>query len=182
MQPVFETERLILRPFELTDAAQVQKLAGDIEVAKTTLSIPYPYPDGAAESWISGCRERSQSGDGFAFAMVTKDQPALIGCISINLTKQHNRGELAYWVGRPYWRQGYAAEAAKQVIHFGFEALKLNKIWAAAMVKNPASSNVMSKVGMKHEGTFKEHIIKWDQFEDLVYYGILKTDYENRAK
>jgi ribosomal-protein-alanine N-acetyltransferase len=65
MQPTFETERLVLRPFELTDASNVQELAGDKEVAKTTLSIPYPYLDGAAESWISGCNERSQDGTGF---------------------------------------------------------------------------------------------------------------------
>ncbi|QYR21982.1 GNAT family N-acetyltransferase [Paenibacillus sp. sptzw28] len=182
MQPTFETERLVLRPFELGDSVQVQKLAGDIEVARTTLSIPYPYPDGAAESWISGCHGRSETGDGFAFAMVGKDNSVLIGCISINIAKPHNRGELAYWVGRPFWGKGYAAEAAKQVVQFGFETLKLNKIWAAAMVKNPASSNVMSKVGMKHEGTFKQHISKWDQFEDLVYYGMIKTDYDNMVK
>jgi ribosomal-protein-alanine N-acetyltransferase len=85
MQPTFETERLVLRPFELTDASKVQELAGDIEVARTTLSIPYPYPDGAAESWISACNDRSDDGNGFPFALISKDNNALIGCMSINI-------------------------------------------------------------------------------------------------
>ncbi|MBP1992142.1 GNAT family N-acetyltransferase [Paenibacillus eucommiae] len=177
MQPIFETERLLLRPFELTDASKVQELAGDIEVAKTTLSIPYPYPDGAAESWISGCKERSQEGVGFTYAIVSKDNHSLIGCMSINVSKSHKRGELAYWLGKPFWGHGYATEAARRLVAFGFKELDLNKVWAAAMTKNPASSNVMKKVGMKLEGQFQQHILKWNEFEDLVFYGLTKRDY-----
>lgn len=181
MQPTFETKRLILRPFELSDAAIVQELAGDVEVARTTLSIPHPYPDGAAESWITAVNLRSNDGDGFPFALVAKDNNSLVGCSSINMTKPHQRGELAYWIGRPFWGNGYATEAAKRLIQFGFTDLKLNKIWAAAMTKNPGSSNVMTKVGMKLEGEFKQHILKWDEFEDVVFYGVTKADYEYRV-
>ncbi|QGR00035.1 N-acetyltransferase [Paenibacillus psychroresistens] len=179
MQPIFETERLVLRPFELTDASKVQELAGDKEVAKTTLSIPYPYPDGAAESWIRGCNERSKDGSGFPFALVDKDKHLLIGCMSINVSIPHKRGELAYWLGRPFWGNGYATEAAMCLVAFGFKELELNKIWAAAMTKNPASTNVMKKLGMKFEGEFKKHILKWNEFEDVIYYGMTKDDYDN---
>ncbi|WP_433943009.1 GNAT family N-acetyltransferase [Paenibacillus sp. SN-8-1] len=179
MQPIIETERLFLRPFKLPDASRVQELAGDIEVARTTLSIPYPYPDGAAESWISACNHNSDAGNGFPFALVSKESNVLIGCMSINIASPHQRGELGYWLGRAFWGKGYATEAAKALIHYGFEDLKLNKIWAAAMAANPASSNVMTKVGMKFEGEFKQHILKGDKFEDLVYYGMTRMDYEN---
>lgn len=177
MQPLFETERLVLRPFELTDASKVQELAGNIDVARTTLSIPYPYPDGAAEAWISSGKTIAKAGNGYPFAMIKKNNNELIGCISIHIDKQHSRGELAYWLGRPYWGNGYTSEAAERLVRYGFEELALNKIWAAAMTKNPASSNVMRKIGMKLEGEFKQHIMKWDQFEDLVFYGLTKSEY-----
>lgn len=102
MQPIFETQRLTLRPFQSTDASKVQDLAGDIEVARTTLSIPHPYPDGAAESWISACRRSAAEGDGFPFALISRESNALLGCMSLNIDKSHKRGELAYWVGKPF--------------------------------------------------------------------------------
>ncbi|UVI31076.1 GNAT family N-acetyltransferase [Paenibacillus spongiae] len=178
MQPTFETERLILRPWMLTDASAVRELAGEREVADTTLSIPHPYPEGAAESWIGACRHRASEGNGYSFAIVRKDRQMLIGCISLNIAKPHRRGELAYWVGSSFWGNGFATEAAKQIVRYGFLELNLNKINAAAMTRNPASSNVMIKVGMQHEGTFKQQIRKWDEYEDLVYYGLTRTDYD----
>ncbi|WP_341281952.1 GNAT family N-acetyltransferase [Paenibacillus sp. FSL H8-0537] len=182
MQPTLETERLILRAFNLDDASRVQKLAGNIEVASTTLSIPYPYPDGAAEDWISNNTIRASNGEGFPFAVTRKKDDALIGCMSLNLSKPDQRGELSYWSGKPYWGHGYATEAAKRVIQFGFEQLELNKIMAAAMAKNPSSSNVMKKIGMKYEGEFKQHIFKWGEFEDLIFFGLTRADYEQLNK
>lgn len=182
MQPTFETERLVLRPFELSDASKVQELAGNIEVARTTLSIPYPYPDGAAEAWITACNKGTYDSNGFPYALINKDDNSLIGCMSINIEKPHKRGELSYWLGRPFWGNGYATEAAVKLVHFGFEELELNKIWASAMSKNPASFNVMKKIGMKFEGEFKQHILKWDEFEDVVFFGMTKSDYDHMRK
>ncbi|WP_223068935.1 GNAT family N-acetyltransferase [Paenibacillus caui] len=178
MLPTLHTERLLLRSFEPTDAPAVQELAGHIDVARTTLSIPHPYPDGAAEYWIKGTGTRAEEGSGYAFAIVHKENLELMGCMGLNVSKPHSRGELAYWVGKPFWGCGYGTEAAKAVAAFGFDRLGLNKIYAAAMTDNPASSNIMKKLGMSLEGEFKQHIVKWDQFKDLVYYGMTKADYD----
>ncbi|WP_018886521.1 GNAT family N-acetyltransferase [Paenibacillus massiliensis] len=178
MQPTLNTERLTLRPFELADASKVQEFAGSIEVARTTLSIPYPYPEGGAERWIRACVDRADNGHDYPFAVIRKEDMQLIGCMSINIAPSHRRGELGYWLGRPFWGQGYATEAARRLVQFGFRELDLNKLCAAAMTKNPASANVMRKVGMTFEGEFKQHILKWDHFEDVVYYGMTRADYE----
>lgn len=171
-----ETDRLLLRPFELFDAKQVQLLAGDKEVASTTLAIPHPYPDGAAEQWIEASRHAAENGDRYAFAIVRKEDDVLLGNLSIGIARHHKRAELAYWIGKPYWGQGYATEAARRIVQFGFKELELNRIHAAAMTRNPASYKVMINVGMKYEGTFPQHIMKWEQYEDLVYYGMTQSD------
>ncbi|MCR8641107.1 GNAT family N-acetyltransferase [Paenibacillus sp. N1-5-1-14] len=174
----YETNRLRLRRFELEDAGQVQALAGDVEIARTTLFIPHPYPDGVAETWIESTHQNIEAGTSYAFAMIHKETNLLIGAMTIGVTRHHDRGELAYWIGKPYWNQGYGTEAAARVMQYGFEQLGLNRVWAAAMTKNPGSSNIMKKIGMQYEGLFKEHVNKWDVYEDLVFYGLSKRDYE----
>ena len=136
----FETERLLLRPFMPSDAAAVQLLAGNYEVAKTTLSLPHPYPDGAAELWIDFRRDAAKQGHGYTFAITNKENDFLLGSISLNITSEHRRAELGYWLGTPHWGNGYTTEAAARILQFGFNELNLNKIYAAAMVKNPASA------------------------------------------
>ncbi|WP_274651343.1 GNAT family N-acetyltransferase [Paenibacillus humicola] len=174
MLPInFETERLILRLFEQSDAKSVQQLAGHEEVARTTLSIPHPYPDGTAEAWIERTRNAAQNGDIFSFALIKKEDSLLIGCVSLRVSKADNQAEMAYWVGRPFWGLGFATEAAKRIVTFGFEDLQLNRIYAAAMTKNPASYKVMSKIGMQYKETLPKHIIKSEVYEDLVLYDLI---------
>ncbi|WP_240633301.1 GNAT family N-acetyltransferase [Paenibacillus montanisoli] len=177
MTIALQTTRLLLRPFERKDAAIVQSLAGQYEVARTTLSLPHPYPDGAAEAWIDFRKDAAKHGHGYTFAIVESASRQVMGCISLTISAEHRRAEIGYWLGKQYWGQGYATEAATRIVRFGFEALQLNRILGAAMTKNPASCAVLRKAGLKHEGTFKQHIRKWDHFEDLDYFGITKEAY-----
>lgn len=122
--PILKTERLILRPFTLDDASEVQKLAGDKDIASTTLLIPHPYGDGEAEKWIETHKPRFKEGKLVNFAITHKNDGYLIGAIGLNIAKQHESGELGYWVGKPYWNNGYCTESARAIIRFGFEELK----------------------------------------------------------
>jgi ribosomal-protein-alanine N-acetyltransferase len=171
------TERLILRQVEVSDAEQLELLINDFDVASTTLNIPYPYPKGSATAFIQHQHEAAQSGDGYAFAIINKENDAFMGSIGMNINQKHNRAELGYWLGKRYWNQGYVTEGVKRIIKYGFEELKLNKIHAGALTRNHASSSVITKSGMQYEGTFRQHFHKWDQYEDVVYYGILREDY-----
>ncbi|MED4453097.1 GNAT family N-acetyltransferase [Metabacillus fastidiosus] len=172
-----QTERLILRPFKLEDAPRVQELAGDKEVAKTTLGIPHPYPIEAAENWIKNHPQLIKNGDVYPLAIVLRDNSLVVGTMTLRVDKQHNKGELAYWVGKNYWGNGYATEAARAIMNFGFEELILNRIWATALSKNPASIKVMKKVGMEIEGTLKQPILQAEVYEDVEVYGVIKSDY-----
>lgn len=147
------------------------------DVAKTTLSIPYPYPDGAAETWIASTHEAFEAGRSSVFGITDKLTHRLIGCMTLRIDTPHRRAELAYWLGKPYWGKGYTTEAARRVVGYGFDELRLNRIWAAAFVSNPASSAVMRKVGMKHEGVLRQHVVKWDEPVDVDFYGVLRTHY-----
>ncbi|MGG1290461.1 GNAT family N-acetyltransferase [Bacillus smithii] len=176
-----ETDRLILRPFVMDDAARVQELAGDKKIAKTTLGMPHPYPIEAAENWIKNHPKLMEEGTVYPLAMMIKDKNELIGTMTLRVDKQHHKGELAYWVGKDYRGNGYATEAAKRMVTFGFEVLRLNRIWAMAMSKNPASVKVMKNVGMKYEGTLKQHIYQYGVYEDVDIYGFTIKDYrENK--
>jgi [ribosomal protein S5]-alanine N-acetyltransferase len=97
--------------------------------------------------------------------------------MSLLVTPEHHRGVLAYWVGHPLRGQGYATEAARCVVQFGFEQLQLNRIAAAAMRRNRASTRVMEKVGLQYEGTLRQDILHWGTFEDIDQYGLLRSDF-----
>ncbi len=172
-QPRLTTDRLILRGFELTDAPMVQLLAGAYEIAKTTLNIPHPYKAGMAETWIGTHQEEYRSGKGLVFAMVDRSDNQLMGAMGLIISHRFNRAELGYWVGKPFWGRGYATEAARELVRYGFQELKLNRIYATHMTHNPASGRVMQKIGMEAEGLLRQHALKWDQFLDLAVYGIL---------
>src|SRR5581483_4261772 len=127
-----KTERLILRPFTLDDAPDVQRLAGVREVALNTLHIPHPYPDGAAEAWIA----KHGEGPEIVFAIDANGQ--LAGAIGLVVDRPHDRAELGYWIGVPFWGRGYATEAARAMLRLGFEENGLHKIFAHVFTRNPA--------------------------------------------
>lgn len=177
VQKKLETDRLILRPFTMDDVARVQELAGNKDVAKTTLGIPHPYTLEVAKSWIENHPGMVKNGT-LPFAIVLRTESVIVGTMTIRVNEAHKKGELAYWVGKEYWGNGYATEAAKEIVRYSFEDLNLNRVWAMAMSKNPASVKVMINVGMKKEGVLKQDVIKFGVFEDSDIYGLIKSDYK----
>ncbi|HOI58557.1 MULTISPECIES: GNAT family N-acetyltransferase [unclassified Methanoculleus] len=181
-QPVLATGRLLLRPFTLADAAEVQRLAGDYAIASSTLSIPYPYPDGAAEAWIATHRPGFEKGMHVVYAVTRPDDGTLVGAAGlVEIDRRHGRAELGYWVGRPYQGRGYATEAARAVIEYGFSVLELHRVYALHLSRNPASGRVMEKCGMVYEAHLREHGRKWGIFEDLDVRGILHDEWRERC-
>jgi ribosomal-protein-alanine N-acetyltransferase len=181
-QPSLKTERLILRPFEMSDAPRVKLLVGDRAIADTTLNIPHPYEDGMAEQWIRTHKEGFEKGELANFAIILKENNTLTGAIGLVINQRWHRAELGYWIAKDFWNQGYGSEAAERVLEYGFMEKKLNKIFASHLRRNPASGRIMKKIGMKKEGEFQEHVLKWDKYEDLIFYGITLNEWKEIAK
>ena len=115
-QPTLTTERLILRPYTLQDAPDLQRLIGVREVAITMSYVPYPYPDGAAEEWINKHLERAEKGE-FQFAITDRTDGHLIGGIGFHeFDRQSDCAEIGYWIAVPHWKNGYGTEAARVIL------------------------------------------------------------------
>ena len=155
--PTLKTKRLVLRPFTSADAQAVQRLAGAPEVALTTQNIPHPYEDGMAEDWIASHAENWAGKKSLTVAM-DNETDGMVGAIGLHLNAVHQRGELGYWVGLPFWNRGYATEASAALLMFGFDELGLNRIQARHITRNPASGRVMQKLGMTFEGVHRQQI------------------------
>jgi [ribosomal protein S5]-alanine N-acetyltransferase len=166
----------VLRPYSEEDIPALVRLAGAREVAATTLRIPHPYTEENAWEYLATCRAEAASGPVTRFAITLRSDGQFCGGAGFRLDPAHSHAELGYWLGVPFWGQGYATEAARAMLDYGFNTLGLYRIYASHFAGNTASGRVLRKVGMKYEGRLREHICKWEKFHDSEFYGIVKGD------
>jgi [ribosomal protein S5]-alanine N-acetyltransferase len=171
--PTLRTARLTLRPFTAADAPALEVLVGAYEVALNTMSIPHPYPAGAAAVWIGGHEDDFRNERIHHFAI---DDGEVAGAIGL-IMKGEGLAELGYWLGVPFWNRGYMTEAAAEVLRYGFVERGLRRIFACCFARNAGSARVMEKIGMRHEGTLRAHAMKWGEPQDVMFYGILREEW-----
>jgi RimJ/RimL family protein N-acetyltransferase len=176
--PEIETARLNLRALTEADIPELLPLIGAREVAATTLRIAHPYTEQNAMDFLAKTRDE----DKIWLAITQRADGRLCGGVGLMLDLEHERAELGYWVGVPYWGKGYATEAAQAMVQYGFDALELNRILASCMSHNSASGKILVKLGMLHEGCQREHQRKWGEFVDVDCYGILRSEWESKSK
>ncbi len=142
-----ETGRLLLRPFEEADARRVAYLAGDYDVAKMCGRVPHPYTMASAYDFIDMTLRGRNSGAEHAFA-VTAPIDGLVGsCGVMRVEPEGDTYEIGYWFGTPYWGLGYASETARALMNWAREQLGATSFAAGHFVDNPASGNVLRKLG-----------------------------------
>jgi ribosomal-protein-alanine N-acetyltransferase len=173
MHPTLETTRLILRPYAEADIADLVLLAGAREVAATTGRIAHPYTEQNAREFLVLAHEP----DKIWLVITLRSDGRQIGGVGLRVDRELQHAELGYWLGVPYWGQGYATEAAREMLRYGFEELNLHRVFASYFKHNPVSGRILTKVGMRHEGCQRQHFRKWDQFVDLELYGILREEW-----
>lgn len=171
------TPRLVLRTYTFHDIPDLIPLIGAKQVAATTLRIPHPYTQKDAEDLVA----QAQDSDGVRLAVRLRDSATFVGGVGLRLELDHHRAELGYWIGVPYWGNGYASEAAQALVRYAFDELKVNRLYASHVPNNPASGKILLRLGMKREGYLRGHILKWGEYQDLVLYGMVKEDVQSHV-
>lgn len=170
---LISTQNYHLRWLQQNDAEQIQSLANDYEIAKSTLNLPYPYTLEHANSWINQTLINQRTGDVMNLAITAKFSGEILGVIGLIIDHANKIGEAGYWIGKSSWNKGIATEALKALITYAFEELKLNKVHAKHFTDNPASGCVMQKSGMHLEGTFRFHVLRFEQIKHMHCYAII---------
>lgn len=168
--PTIKTSRLILRNLRESDIPNIVEMANDPEIASTTLNIASPYTRKNAIQWLKVAELGLINKDHLIFAIALSPGDQLIGGIGLRINKRHHHAEVGFWIGKPYWKNGYASEALKEILKYGLQEMKLHKIFGHHMKNNPGSGKVMMKSGMHREAELKEHIFKDGTFHDLIQY------------
>lgn len=160
-----QTERLILRSWQESDAESLYKYAKDPDVG--------PIAGWPVHTSVENSLEIIKtvlSADG-TYAVCLKSDNKAIGSVGLTVGKASNlnlpdtEGEIGYWIGVPFWGQGLIPEAVKEMIRHGFEDLKLEKIWCMCFDGNIKSKRVQEKCGFVYHHTDKD--IHWKLMDDI---------------
>jgi len=175
---VLKTARLQLRPVELSDAPEIQKAAGMRGISDTMISLPHPYPEGEAERYFERKKEELKEGKSVTFVIEKKAEEGFCGIIELRaIDHEHSLGELSFWLAKSAWGKGYMSEVVQVVVQYGFEELRLNRLYAFHMIRNPATGRVLEKNGFLREGLLRQRVKKWGQYEDVAIMALLRRDW-----
>ncbi|MSP43083.1 MAG: N-acetyltransferase [Alphaproteobacteria bacterium] len=164
MELIGRTSRLILRCLMPEDAAQIQPLADNWEVAKQTANLPFPYGKEDAETFVGQALTAHRSGRELVFAIVRREDERLIGLTG--LVADVAPMEVGYWLGQPFWGCGYATEALEEIQKYIRTILSHRRLHAVVFGENAVSIRVLTKCGF-------DFLESWD--EDLPHRGGMRT-------
>lgn len=157
---IFSTERLILRPWQETDAESLYEYASSPDI-------------GPAAGWqihksIDESRQiiKSVLSAPNTYAVIDMNTLNPIGSIGLMIGEQSNIGlpedeaEIGYWIGRPFWGKGFMPEAVREILRYAFKDLNLKKVWCGYFDGNEKSKRVSEKCGFKYEYTIEKFFVK----------------------
>jgi RimJ/RimL family protein N-acetyltransferase len=167
-----------LRRFEPQDAPRLQLLAGEWDIARYTLTIPHPYADGLAETWIASHDELRATGRSHPYVVTRAADGLFIGAASLQ-PDPANLDSIGYWIGKPFWGQGYATAAMQALLDAGFGHSDRDALTATHLVANPASGRVMEKCGLRFVSE-KEVTHREGKLETIRIWRIERREWERR--
>ncbi|KYC42220.1 GCN5 family acetyltransferase [Scytonema hofmannii PCC 7110] len=173
-----ETPRLILRDFVESDWQGVHSYASDPEVVRYLPFGPNTKEDtkNYIQTEIKAHRKRNRQH--FALAITLKEDKQFIGACRISITEPNkSEGSIGFSFAKQFWGQGYATEAGEKLLEFGFQQLKLHRIFAICDSHNHLSARVLVKIGMRQEGYLREYEWMRGEWRDVLLYAILEKDW-----
>ena len=176
---MIETERLTLRRLERTDEDDLLVYQSDPDVVRY---IPWPVRtrELVREALAKAVTQTriSESGDHLDLAIVLKTSGRVIGQCNLGvISKDDKQGEIGYVVSPAFARQGFATEAARAVVEYGFTMVDLHRITARIDTRNPASAAVAAKLGMRREAEFIEAEFFKGEWSSAWVYACLRADW-----
>jgi ribosomal-protein-alanine N-acetyltransferase len=168
------TNRLLLRKVEQTDAPFILKgLSNDV---LTKYMLVHYYSLDEVQEQMDYYASHYENETGYYWLMQCLKTGDAIGVIGINnLSQIHKKAEIGFWSLPEFWGKGYTTEAGKAILQFCFQCLQLNRVEATVETQNPASIAAIQKLGLQHEGTFKEYEMNNGKLIDLMMFAILKS-------
>lgn len=173
-----ETDRLILRKYELGDEIQVFENWASDPITSQYVGWDTHKDVSQTLKYVKECIEEADN-NGFHWVVETKDTHELIGDISVfEIRKKHSNCEIGYSYGSKFWGKGYATEALRAVIEYLLNECEFHLVEAKHQSLNPASGRVMEKVGMKKDAVLRQRRINkiTKQINDLIVYSMTKEE------
>jgi ribosomal-protein-alanine N-acetyltransferase len=177
-----QTPRLLLREFFESDWRAVMAYQSDPNYLRY-----YPWTERTVEQIQAFIQQfiawqEEQPRTKFQLAVVLASEGRLIGTCGIRKeTPDAQEAELGYEIAPPYWGQGYATEAARAMVGFAFETVRLHRVWASCVAENAASARVLEKLGMRLEGRLRQNRWMHGRWWDTLVYGILEDEWGRRG-
>ena len=176
-----ETGRLRLRDFQDNDIKNIQEYATDPLVIKYLTFGPNTEED--SKQFIEFCKKNQTESPrtNYELGITHPMENKLIGGCGIKIDSQKNSvAVIGYCLNRYYWGNGYATEAAFGLLRFGFEELRMHRIYAYVDPENLASRRVLEKIGMTCEGHLRENMVIHGEHRDSLIYAILKQEWPKK--
>ncbi|MEA5592793.1 GNAT family protein [Rivularia sp. UHCC 0363] len=173
--PELETENLLLRQVNQSDAEAVFQHFSDKEVLKYHNLEAFTNIE-QAENLIASFYERFHNQQMIRWGITKKEDNILIGTCGYNWLQKSFQAEIGYELSQAYWRRGIMTEALSAMIKFGSEKMELNRIAATVMLENTASMKLLEKLGFVEEGILKEYGFWKGEFHDLKMFALLRKE------
>lgn len=171
---ILRTTRFLLRKFQRSDLANVFAGLSHPEVIKY-YGVSFSTPEEALEQmkWYS---ELEETGTGRWWAISSEEDEVFLGAAGFNnLSKEHRKAELGFWLLPQYWGKGIIQESVPPVLDYGFRQLDLHRIEALVETGNNNSAKALLQLGFEKEGLMKDCEIKNGRFISLEIYAKLKN-------
>ena len=144
---MFETNRLLIRPYSKSDKVSLYNTISRYEVYRTTYGIPQNCTVGYAAKWINSVLQNARENRSYEYAVINKLNGEYIGNVGlINVDFVSRKCDISYFIHPDFWNKGFATEAAVEMVKYSFNVLDMNRVGGMCMARNTASAKVMEKL------------------------------------